>query len=61
MRMKKQFVTPRVVQEVRVQLEQDLLQKSILLDTTAYSEGQGVGNYDVSDPTDENASYFAEW
>lgn len=60
--MRKQFVTPRVVQEVRVQLEQDLLQKSILLDTSAYSEGQGVGNYGVSnDPADEQASYFAEW
>ena len=60
--MRKQFVTPRVVQEVQVQLEQDLLQRSVLLDTAAYTEAQGVGNYGVSnDPADEEASYFAEW
>lgn len=63
MRMKKQFVTPRVVQEVQIQLEKDLLQGgSVRLDSTLSSMGQGVGNYTFSeDPEEESASYFVEW
>ena len=60
--MRKQFVTPRVVQEVQVQLEKGLLQTSVRLNSTLSSMGQGVENYAVSnDPADEQASYFAEW
>ena len=63
MLMKKQFVTPRVIQQVPVQLEKDLLQGgSVRLDSTLSSMGQGVGNYTFSeDPEDESASYFVEW
>ena len=60
--MRKQFVTPRVIQQVRVQLEKDLLQGSVRLDSTLSSMGQGVENYTFSeDPEEESASYFVEW
>ena len=62
MLMKKQFVTPRVIQQVPIQLEKDLLQGSVRLDSTLSSMGQGVGNYTFSeDPEEESASYFVEW
>ena len=57
--MRKQFVTPRVIQQVPVQLEKDLLQgASVRLNMTVSSMGQGVENYDLED---EEASYFVEW
>lgn len=59
MKRKKQFVAPRVVQEVRIQLEKDLLGRSVALDMTVSSMGQGVKNYDFSE--DEEATYFVEW
>ena len=59
MKRKKQFVAPRVVQEVRIQLEKDLLGKSVAISMTVSSMGQGVENYDFSE--DEEATYFVEW
>ena len=56
---KKQFVTPRVLQEVQVQLEKDLLGDSVQYGMKVSSMGQGVKNYDFSD--DEEATYFSEW
>jgi hypothetical protein len=58
---KKQFVTPRVLQEVQVQLEKDLLGDSVRLGMKVSSMGQGVKNYDFSDSDDEEATYFSEW
>ena len=62
MNKKKVFVSPRVLQEVQIQLEKDLLGDSVLRSTTITSIGQGEETYTFSnDPTDEKASYFAEW
>lgn len=62
MNKKKVFVSPRVIQEVQVQLEKDLLGDSVLRSTTITSIGQGEATYTFSnDPADEEASYFAEW
>ena len=62
MSKKKLFVTPAVLQEVQVQLEKDLLQGSVRLDSELSSMGQGVGSYYLSeDPSDEDATYFVEW
>ena len=48
MRMKKQFVTPRVVQEVRIQLEKDLLGASVKDDSLATIVGQETERHDTS-------------
>ena len=62
MNKKKQFVTPTVLKEVQIQLEKDLLQRSVLLDSTVTSVGQGSASYfgDV-DPTSEDADIIIEW
>ena len=49
MQMKKQFVTPRVIQEVRIQLEKDLLGESIWPDTVATTEAQEVVEHNFND------------
>ena len=57
---KKQFVTPRVLQEVQVRLEKDLLQASVRFDMTVTSMGQGVENYEfIDDPN--GGDYLVEW
>ena len=57
MNKKKQFKSPRVVQEVRVLLETDLLQgPSMQYDSTAILDGQAAEDYDLS--TDE---YTSAW
>ena len=62
MRKKKLFVAPRVIQEVQIQLEKDLLQDSVSLGTKLSSMGQGVETYTLSEnPEDTEASYFVEW
>ena len=60
MSKKKQFVTPRVLQEVRIQLEKDLLQGgSVRFDMKVSSMGQGVENYEFEES--ETATYFVDW
>ena len=62
MSKKKLFVSPRVIQEVQVQLEKDLLVDSVRLDTKLSSMGQGEATYTFTeDPAEEGASYFVEW
>ena len=57
---KKQFVTPRVLQEVQVRLEKDLLQGSVQNAMKITSMGIGVENYDFSDEIEDNP-YTVEW
>ena len=62
MNKKKLFVSPKVIQEVQVQLEKDLLQRSVLLDSVMTSEGQGAASYFGSeDPEDTEADLIIEW
>jgi len=56
---KKQFVTPRVLQEVQVQLEKDLLQGSVQNVAKIVSMGIDVENYEFSDA--EDATYYVDW
>lgn len=58
--MKKQFVTPRVNQQVQIQLEKDLLQGSVQNAMKITSMGIEVDNYDFSDEV-ENNPYTIEW
>ena len=60
MKRKKQFVTPRVLQEVPVQLERDLLQGSVQNELLLKSMGIGVDNYDFSEDIEDNP-YSVEW
>ena len=60
MKRKKQFVTPRVLQEVSVQLERDLLGGSIQNDLTLKSMGMAVENYDFSEDNPEGYSVYWE-
>ena len=57
--MKKQFVTPRVIQQVPVQLEKDLLGGSVQNVARFTSMGIEGENYDFSDA--EDATYFVDW
>ena len=58
MKMKKKFLSPRVVQEVQICLEKDLLQgPSIWENTTTTIQGQEVVIHGVDA---EGASYFDE-
>ena len=57
--MKKQFVTPRVIQQVPVQLEKDLLQGSVQNVTKLQSMGISVENFDFSDENTDG--YTVEW
>ena len=59
MSKKKVFVSPRVTQEIQIQLEKDLLGRSVQYDMTLRSMGQGVEVYEFSE--DENDTYFVEW
>lgn len=60
--MKKQFVTPRVIQQVPVQLEKDLLQGSLQNAMKITSMGIGEENYDFSEGTSDNPNpYTIEW
>lgn len=60
MRMKKQFVTPRVNQQVQIRLEKDLLQGSVQNAMKITSMGIGVDNADFSEEI-ENNPYTVEW
>lgn len=60
MRMKKQFVAPRVVQEVQIQLEKDFLDGSV--QNALELEGMGMevgGNMDFSDGNTDG--YTLDW
>ena len=57
--MRKQFVTPRVIQQVPVQLEKDLLQGSVQNVTKLQSMGISVENFDFSDENTDG--YTVEW
>lgn len=58
--MRKQFVTPRVNQQVQIQLEKDLLTGSVQNAMKITSMGIEVENYDFSDEV-ENNPYTVEW
>lgn len=57
--MKKQFVTPRVNQQVPVQLEKDLLQGSVQNVTKLQSMGISSDNFDFSEGNTDG--YTVEW
>lgn len=60
MNKKKQFVTPRVLQEVQVQLEKDMLEGGSAQNVTQLrSMGIDVENYDFSG--DNADGYTVEW
>ena len=59
MRMKKQFVTPRVNQQVPVQLEKDLLQGSAQNVAKLKSMGIVDENFDFSEGNTDG--YTVEW
>lgn len=59
MRMKKQFVAPRVNQQVPVQLEKDLLQGSVQNATKLRSMGIVDENFDFSEGNTDG--YTVEW
>lgn len=61
MKRKKQFVTPRVVQEVSIQLEKDLLGGSVQNELTLRSMGIEVENYDFSGPENSESGYSVYW
>lgn len=58
--MRKQFVTPRVNQQVQIQLEKDLLTGSVQNAMKITSMGIEVENYDFSDEVEDNP-YTVEW
>ena len=58
--MKKQFVAPRVLKQVQVQLEVDLLQGSVQNAMRITSMGIGVDNIDFSEEIEDNP-YTVEW
>ena len=60
MKRKKQFETPKVIQEVSIQLEKDLLGGSVQNVLTLRSMGIGVENYDFSEDNDEGYSVYWE-
>lgn len=57
--MRKQFVTPRVIQQVHVQLEKDLLQGSVQNVTKLQSMGIASENFDFSENNPDG--YTVEW
>lgn len=59
MSKKKLFVSPKVIQEVQIQLEKDLLGGSVQNETKFVSMGIDGENYDFSDA--EGATYFVDW
>lgn len=59
MSKKKLFVSPKVIQEVQVQLEKDLLGGSVQNVARFTSMGIEGENYDFSDA--EDATYFVDW
>lgn len=62
MSKKKFFVSPMVIQEFQVQLEKDLLQRSVVLNSVMTSEGQGSASYFGSeDAGDPDADLIIEW
>lgn len=56
--MKKQFVAPRVIQEVRIQLEKDLLGGSVKDNTRAVIQGHEIVEKDLSYVNDDVSSYW---
>ncbi len=60
MKRKKQFVTPRVIQEVSIQLEKDLLGGSVQNALTLKSMGIEVEDYDFSDGNTDGYSVYWE-
>ena len=60
MKKKKLFVTPRVIQEVQVQLEMDLLRGSVQNAMKITSMGIDVDNFDFSEETEDNP-YTVVW
>ena len=58
MRMKKQFVTPRVIQEVQIQLEADLLGESVRVNTKALIMGHEIVEHELDYVNDDVESYW---
>lgn len=60
MKRRKQFVTPKVVQEVQIQLEKDMLEGGSAQNVTKLqSMGIDVENYDFSEGNTDG--YTVEW
>ena len=57
MNNKKHFVSPKVMQNVEVCLERDILQESVRFNMQVNSMGQEVNTIDLS----EEGDYTAEW
>ena len=58
--MKKQFVAPRVIQEVQIQLEADLLGDSVKDNTRVLTMGHEIVEHDLSYVNDE-ANQSSYW
>ena len=58
MQMKKQFETPKVLQEVRIQLEADLLGRSVEENLKAISLGQEYEDHDMSYVNEDQSAYW---
>ena len=56
--MKKQFVTPRVIQQVPVQLEQDLLQMSITDNEVVTILGHDYVDHELEYVNQDQGSYW---
>ena len=59
MNKKKQFVSPKILQNVEVCLERDILQESFNKNSGVYTMGQEVETLDFSN--DGTGDYTAEW
>ena len=58
MHMKKQFVTPRVIQEVQIQLEADLLGDSVKDNTRAVIQGHELVEHKLDYVNEDVSSYW---
>lgn len=58
MQKKKQFEAPKVLQEVRIQLEADLLGRSVEENLKAITLGQEYEDHDMSYVNEDRATYW---
>lgn len=60
MNKKKQFVSPKILQNMEICLENDILQESFNKNSGVYTMGQGVETYEFTNDG-ESGEYTAEW
>lgn len=58
MQKKKQFEAPKVLQEVRIQLEADLLGRSVEENLKAITLGQEYEDHDMSYVSEDQSTYW---